>query len=83
MSEGASPALLLFPRFGYEAAVRPVAKSESFVRLTQASTNYVALGEAGFAALARFVDDVPAHAIDYGSGEDAMMLVEQLWDAAA
>jgi HprK-related kinase A len=83
MSEGASPAMLLFPRFGHEGAVRPVAKSESFVRLTQASTNYVALGEAGFAALARFVDDVPAHAIDYGSGEEAMTLVDQLWDAAA
>ena len=83
MSEGASPAMLLFPRFGHDAAVRPVAKSETFVRLTQASTKYVALGEAGFVALARFVDDVPAHAIDYGSGEEAMMLVEQLWDAAA
>jgi HprK-related kinase A len=83
MSEGAMPALLLFPRFGHEAAVRPVGKSESFVRLTQASTNYVALGEAGFAALARFVDEVPAQAIDYGSGEEAMALVEQLWDAAA
>lgn len=83
MSEGAMPALLLFPRFGHEAAVRPVGKSESFVRLTQASTNYVALGEAGFAALARFVDEVPAQAIDYGSGEEAMALVERLWSAAA
>ncbi len=83
MSEGAMPALLLFPRFGHEAAVRSVGKSESFVRLTQASTNYVALGEAGFAALSRFVDEVPAQAIDYGSGEEAMALVEQLWSAAA
>jgi len=83
MSEGAMPAQLLFPRFGHEAAVRSVGKSESFVRLTQASTNYVALGEAGFAALSRFVDEVPAQAIDYGSGEEAMALVEQLWSAAA
>ena len=83
MSEGAMPALLLFPRFGHEAAVRSVGKSDSFVRLTLASTNYVALGEAGFAALSRFVDEVPAQAFDYGSGEEAMALVEQLWSAAA
>ena len=83
MAEGAAPAMLLFPRFGHEAAVRPMAKSESFVRLTQASTNYVALGESGFDALSRFVDDVPAFAIDYGSGEEAAALVEQCWAAAA
>src|SRR3546814_7638134 len=59
--------MLLFPRFGFEPATRPVARSECFMRLTQASTNYVALGEAGFAALTRFIDTVPAHAIDYAS----------------
>src|SRR3546814_3662922 len=47
MGEGASPAMLLFPRFGFDPATRPVARSECFMRLTQASTNYVALGEAG------------------------------------
>ncbi|MCF8708437.1 HprK-related kinase A [Rhizorhapis sp. SPR117] len=82
MGEGAMPAMLLFPRFGFSPAVRPVMKSESFIRLTQASTNYVALGEAGFTALARFVETVSAHAIDYGSGEEALSLVERLWDAA-
>ncbi|WP_447514061.1 hypothetical protein, partial [Clostridioides difficile] len=41
MAEPAEPALLLFPRFGFEAAERPVPQSEAFVRLTQASTNYV------------------------------------------
>src|SRR3546814_20873018 len=43
MGEGASPAMLLFPRFGFEPATRPVARSECFMRLAQASTNYVAL----------------------------------------
>jgi HprK-related kinase A len=50
MGEGAQPALLLFPRFGHGADVRPVGQGEVFMRLTQASTNYVALGEAGFGA---------------------------------
>src|SRR3546814_17315548 len=67
MGEGASPAMLLFPRFGFEPATRPVARSDCFMRLTQAPTNYVALGEAGFAALTRFFVTGPAHAIDFAS----------------
>ncbi len=80
MNIRAKPALLLFPRFGYPAAIRDVAPGEVFMRLTQASTNYVALGEAGFHALTRFVRDVPARAIDYQNGGEAEELVAQLWD---
>ena len=79
MDEGGMPALLLFPRFGHAVDVRPVGQGEIFMRLTQASTNYVALGQAGFAALSRFVTTVPAAAIDFPSGEEAIALVEQLW----
>jgi HprK-related kinase A len=73
------PALLLFPNFGFEAAERAVPPSEVFVRLTQASTNYVALGERGFDALAQLVKTVPARAIDYPDTDAAMALVETLW----
>jgi HprK-related kinase A len=79
MDERATPALLLFPRFGFAPAIRDVSPSEVFMRLTQASTNYVALGEAGFHALTRFVQEVPARAIDYQSGDEATALVDQLW----
>lgn len=79
MAIPARPALLLFPSFGFEAAVRPVAFSEVFVRLTQASTNYVALGEDGFSTLTRFVKNVPARAIDYRNGDEAQALVHSLW----
>ncbi len=75
----AKPALLLFPRFGFPGAIRGVPPGETFMRLTQASTNYVAMGEAGFTALTRFVQTVPARAIDYQSGDEAKALVEQLW----
>lgn len=78
----ARPALLLFPRFGPAAATRPVGPSEVFVRLTQASTNYVALGERGFVALSALVRHVPAHAIDYPDTDNAMALVDRLWSAA-
>lgn len=81
MDEGAMPALLLFPRFGHAADVRPVGQGEAYMRLTQASTNYVALGEPGFTALHRFVARVPARAVDFASGAEAVALVEQLWAA--
>ena len=83
MGQGAAPALLLFPRFGAAADVRPVGQGEIFMRLTQASTNYVALGELGFAALTRFVRRVPARAIDFSSSAEAIMLVDRLWEELA
>jgi HprK-related kinase A len=78
MAEPATPALILFPRFGFEAAERPVPPSEAFVRLTQASTNYVNLAERGFDALTRLVRDVPARAIDYPDTDTALEMVERL-----
>jgi HprK-related kinase A len=79
MRTAARPALLLFPRFGVAPDVRPVGPAETFVRLTQASTNYVALGEAGFACLARFVAEVPGKAVDYPDTDAAIERVERLW----
>ena len=81
MDTPAAPALIVFPRFGFDAATRPIAASEAFVRLTQASTNYVALGEPGFAALTRLVRDVPAVAVGYPDGAAGVAAVEALWAA--
>jgi HprK-related kinase A len=83
MHEPARPALLLFPRFGGEVAVEPMGEGEAFVRLTEASTNYVALGEAGFAALTRLVCETPAFGISYSDSAAGIALVEQLWAEAA
>lgn len=84
MGEPARPVLILFPRFGrdLEPAVREVGAAEAFMRLTQASTNYVALGEPGFDALTRFVATLPSKAIDYADTAQAEALVERLWRAA-
>ena len=51
------------------------------MRLTQASTNYVAMGEAGFRALTRLRAQVPAVALDYPDGEAGVAAVEALWEA--
>lgn len=79
MEVPATPALLLFPRFGHARAVRPLEPAESFVRLTQASTNYTVLGEAGFDALTSLIGSIPVRAIDYGTGDEALELVDVLW----
>jgi len=78
MDVPATPALLLFPRYGFAAAVRPVPPAEAFVRMTQASTNYVALGEPGFAALTALIARIPSIAIDYPDGDSAVAQVEAL-----
>lgn len=85
MAEPARPAMILFPGYGRDFAptIRPVGQAEVFVRLTQASTNYVALGERGFASLTGLVKSVPACAIDYPDTESALALVEQLWGGLA
>jgi HprK-related kinase A len=83
MGEAARPVLILFPRFGrdLEPAVRGVGEAEAFMRLTQASTNYVALGERGFDALTRLVGGIPSRAVDYADAAQAEELVETLWSA--
>jgi HprK-related kinase A len=82
MQQPATPALILFPRFGGALSATRIAPSELFVRLTEASTNYAMLGEAGFAALTRLVQTVPALAISYPDSASGMALVEQLWAEA-
>jgi HprK-related kinase A len=83
MDESASPALILFPRFGEAQAVRAVGKAEVFMRLTQASTNYVSLGRAAFDSLSRLIESRPALAIDYPDTRAALSQVESLWQELA
>lgn len=82
MDRPAMPACLVFPRFGFAAEQRCVGAGEAFVRLTQSSTNYVALGERGFAALTAFVGAVPACAIDYPDADAGIAMIEAMTGAA-
>jgi len=76
MDRPARPVRLVFPRYGFANDAQPVGAGEAFVRLTQASTNYVALGEQGFDALTRFVREVPAVALDYPDADSAIAAIE-------
>ena len=75
------PAALIFPSFGFEEAIRPVPASESFMRLTQASTNYVSLAERGFAGLSTLVTTIPSVAIDYPDTATGLRLIDQIAEA--
>jgi HprK-related kinase A len=79
MGEAAKPALILFPRFGEAEAVRGVGAAETFMRFTQASTNYVNLGARGFEALNRLIAGSPALAMDYPDTDSAVGMVESFW----
>lgn len=81
MDTPARPALILFPRYGHAFAERDMAPSDVFARLSQASPNYVALGERGFVALSDLVKAVPARAIDYPDTDGAIEQVEAAWAA--
>ena len=78
MRTPATPRAILFPRFGFDPQVRDVAPAETFVRLTQASTNYTMLGERGFDALTRLVTSVPAKALDYPDTATALAMIDAL-----
>lgn len=81
MDQTTAPRLIAMPSFAAEAtsATRRLAKSEAFMRLSQASTNYRVLGEAGFEALWRLVDTTPAYEISYASSQAAEALIGDLW----
>lgn len=77
MDEPARPALILFPSYGFEAASDGVSQSELFARITEGSTNYIALGEAGFARLLEMVETIPSARFAYPDGPTAVAIVEQ------
>ncbi len=79
--EPARPALILFPRFGEGPGLHPVGRADAFVRLTEGSTNYLALGDAAFLTLTALVTSAPAVELHYRDGDSAVAAVAQLWGA--
>lgn len=77
MDEPARPALILFPSYGFDPASDGVSRSELFMRLTEGSTNYVALGQPGFGAMLRLVENVLAARFAYPDSATGMAIVEQ------
>jgi HprK-related kinase A len=82
MDEPATPALILFPQYGADADVVGLGQAELFVRLTQGSTNYIALGERGYQTLTRLITTVPGAMFSYPDTESGLRIVEQFWSEA-
>ncbi len=77
MDEPARPALILFPSYGFDPASDGVSRSELFARLTEGSTNYIALGQAGFERLVDIVETIPAARFAYPDSATGIAIVEQ------
>lgn len=84
MEVPAQPRLVVMPRFvaGTLPTARRMTPTETFVQLTRASPNYASLGEPGFEALWGVLQRAPGYAIEYGSSEDGLALVDRLWTEA-
>lgn len=82
MDETAVPALILFPRFGHDPDIAGIGKAELFMRLTQGSANYIALGERGYTALVRLATTVPSAMFAYRDSADGMEIAGQFWAEA-
>ena len=77
----ARPVAIIFPRFGDAASLRAIEPAETFVRLTEATSNYVALGAAAFEALVTLANSAPAFDISYPDSAGGIELVKAVWDA--
>jgi len=77
MDVPAKPALILFPRFGDDAAAAGISQSELFMRMTEGSTNYVALGQPAFETLIEMVRTIPAASFSYPDTATGLAIVEQ------
>lgn len=77
MDEPARPALILFPSYGFEPASDGVSRSELFMRLTEGSTNYIALGQPAFERMLRMIETIPAARFAYPDTDSGIAIVEQ------
>lgn len=61
------PGAVVFPKWssGADLTVTPASRSETLKRIVFNSINYTALGELGFTAVSRLVEEIPAYELTY------------------
>lgn len=76
----ARPALVIFPAYRPEAGfeLKPIERSQAFMRLIESSANYLTLLDTGFETLANLVEACDHYALDYASLDDAVGAIESL-----
>lgn len=85
MDRAAKPRLILFPTFveGGVAESREIDLADAAMQLIASSPNYQVIGEAAFTGLMTMLEGMKAYEIEYGSTEDSLALVRELWKAHA
>lgn len=79
-AEPVAPVAVVFPRYDGSASpvLQPMGKAAAFIALTACSVNYREFGRAGFEAISRLVEDVPAFGAAYPDTASAVALLEQV-----
>ncbi len=85
MDRTAKPRLILFPTFveGGVAESREIDLADAAMQLIASSPNYQVIGETAFTGLMTMLEGMKAYEIEYGTTEDSLLLVRQLWKAHA
>ena len=81
MDRDSVPKLILFPKFTAEAAPKAVRlePADAAMQLIASSPNYHVIGRKAFDALMTMMDGMAAYELEYGSTEDSLGLVDDLW----
>lgn len=80
MAEPARPRWIVFPKYeaGAEPVLTPRTRTETFMRLAENAFNYGTLGETGFDAIARLLDQCDCYDLVYSRLDDALEVFEWL-----
>lgn len=71
---------IVFPRFvrGTAGSIERIDRAEAFALISEQSFNKERMGESGFSALCGMLDGADCHAIEYGSTEQGLALIESI-----
>jgi HprK-related kinase A len=79
-AEAAMPAWLVFPRYqaGSPTVLEPMARPLAFMILAENAFNYSVLGQTGFTAMARLIEQVQAFRFVYSELDEALNLFDRM-----
>lgn len=76
----ARPAWIIFPKYRAAASttLNPIAKADAFMRVADNSFNYSLLGQTGFMALVKVMNDANAYDFEYSNLDEAISVFANL-----
>lgn len=82
-TDPARPTWIVLPKYSPNAAAHltPMTQGEAFLSLADNAMNYHILGELGFQAIGRLIDDCASYRFEYSALDDAIATFDALADA--